>query len=387
MKKLLIILILIFSAVFNLDAQLKFKAGLISGPTANSVDITIQPTVNFTGYLTNVVFIFQIPVGVVQPTITKLVIPVNSSFSTINDLPTLPNVNNFVTYGFSAVNTGVTPITINAGINYPLFRLTFSGGPMTPTNVRLAHLADGGPNSIYQNYIEANAVGPGTNDYTNYVQMFFGGNVEPLIPYGDEATGYANYQFTQIAQVLPVTWLAFSATKRGNDGLLNWLVANEDDNHYYEVLRSSDGQNFATIAQVNNTGYGNYEYTDPGIANFGAPVLYYRIKQVDINGKYSFSVIKPLTFDLKGNEISIYPNPVKEGFYVSIPFINPDNRIVTLNLIAANGQRVLSKEIKSLQAANYYFKIDDKVITAGQYTLQIIFDEKVIETKKLTVIH
>lgn len=386
MKKFCLILIVILFTVSNLNAQLKFKAGLVNGPFPNTVDIMIQPTVNFTGYLTNVVFVFQIPAGVTQPTITKTTLTPYFVFTAANDLPTLANEAGYATYGLASVNSSnTTPVTINAGTTYPVLRLTFNGGLNTPTDVRLAHLAGGGPNTLYQNYIEANAGGPGTNDYTNYVQMFFGALVQPAAPYADEATGYANYQYSQRAQVLPLKWLSFNAIKKDNDGLLNWAVSNDEENHHFEVLRSNDGQNFTTIAQVNKSGNGNYNYTDAGIVNLSVPVLYYRIKQVDINGKFSYSDIKMLRPDTKTNQISIYPNPIKEGFYISIPFANPGNRIVKLNLIGANGQVVLSKEITTLQAVNYYFKIADKALAAGQYNLQIIFEDRVMETKKLYI--
>ncbi len=386
MKKLNGLIILILLANISLQAQLKFKTGLVNGPLPNSVDIVIQPNINFDGYLTNVIFIFQIPFGTVQPAITKTSLSPYFIFSA--DLPTLPNQNGFTTYGYASVNSSVTaPVSITAGNNYPVLRLTFTGGPNTAGDVRLSHLADGGPGTLYQNYVEANAVVGGINDYTNYVQMFFGGLVEPAAPYASEATGYSSYQYTQISQVLPISWLSFSAVKQGNNGLLNWAVTNEDDNHHYELQRSTNGTDFTNVAVINKTANsgGSYNYTDAGINSFGASIFYYRVKQVEISGNFSYSLIKHITMDKKEPGITIFPNPVWKGFYVHVPTTGPGTEKIKLNLFGTNGQIAVSKEITAAQAANYYFDITDKKLAAGQYNLQVIMNEKTIASKMLTI--
>ena len=62
-----------------------------------------------------------------------------------------------------------------------------------------------------------------------------------------------------------------------------------------------------------------------------------------------------------------------------------DSRKVKLNLISSNGQLISSKQITTAQASNYYFDIKDKNLAAGNYNLQIIFEEKIMDTKKLFV--
>jgi Secretion system C-terminal sorting domain len=387
MKKIYLIIAILSLAYSNLHSQLKFKTGLIAGPTSTSVDIVIQPVnTSFTGYPTNVIFILQIPSGVTQPAIVKT--SLSPYFTSFNDLPTLPNEGGYTTYGFSAVNvTNTTNTTINSGDNYPVLRLSFSGGPITPTDIRLAHLADGGPSSLHQNYVEVNAVPGGVNEYTNFVQMFFGSLVIPAAPLANETIGYSTYQYAQISQLLPLNWLSFNVIKQGNDGLLNWIVANDGDNHHYELQRSANGtSDFKTIATVNKSTSTDYKYTDAGINNLGASVLYYRIKQVDVNGKTSYSDIRQLRLNVKGSQISVFPNPVEKGFYVNIPFTNTDNKKIRLNLVAATGQTVVSREITTAQASNYYFDIRDKNLAAGSYNLQIVFEDKTTETKKLNII-
>lgn len=385
----LIALLIVSHALFS--QPLKFKAGLIPGPTATTVDIVIIPNVNFTGYPTNVIFVFQIPQNITQPVIAK--IPLSPYFVAFNDLPTLPNVNGWTTYAFSAVNAAnITNVNIIAGAIYPILRLSFASGPSAGSIVRLAHLANGGPGTLYQNYIEANAIAPpeGSSDFTNYVQMFSGGTVEPAAPYANEGLGYSNDQWVTIFQVLPLKWLSFNAIKRNNDALINWSVSDEDMNHHYELLRSLNGVDFSPIATINKTGTGNvihdYTYTDNGITNLGSSIIYYRLKQVDMDGKSSYSEIRKINIGLRSDIITVYPNPVKDGFYVVMPGLQQSTaKNIKLVLISSSGQLIQTKEISSLQAVNYYFDVKGLQLAGGNYFLQIIKDGFVLDKKQLFI--
>jgi hypothetical protein len=123
-----------------------------------------------------------------------------------------------------------------------------------------------------------------------------------------------------------------------------------------------------------------------GIHNSGATILYYRVKQVDFDGKTSFSDTRFITLDKKTGPVTVFPNPASDGFYVKIPFEKPDSRMVQLNLIGLNGQVVCTKQITTTQAANYYFNLKDRLLAAGDYYLNIIFEEKTMETKKIIII-
>lgn len=388
MLKKILTIILVFSSTI-IFGQLKFKAGLIPGPTTNSVDIVISPTVDFNGYLTNVIFVFQIPQGVTQPAISKT--SLTSYFTSFSDLATLPNEGGYTTYGFSAINASITTNTnITAGTNFPVLRLTFTNGSTTSQNVRLAHLADGGPGTLYQNYIEANDAVAGANDYTNYVQMFFGSNIVPASPLPDEGTGYSTYQYAEKLQVLPVSWLSFDVIKKNNDALLSWMVANEELNHHFEILRSLNGTDYIPLGMVNKAGNSNstnsYSFTDAGIDNLGNQILYYRIRQIDINGKNSLSDIRILRLIKDKNNISLFPNPVRTGFYVNVPLSNTSSNMIVLKLINISGQEVLSKTITAQQATNYYVDVSGLQLAGGQYQLQILQDGNLSDLKALIIV-
>ncbi len=280
---------------------------------------------------------------------------------------------------YEIVSSNGGPLTLGAGVELEVMQLEFTGGPVTSNNVALYTLPGGGATG--------NALFLCTGAATSTEGQLYYNRGGVTLVNNTSYTGGLPSSATIGAIILPVNWLSFDVVKQGSDGLLNWAVANEDANHHYELQRSTNNTSFTTIATVNKSTNGStaYNYIDAGINNLSASVLYYRIKQVDINGRISYSDTRTLRLDIKGGQINIFPNPVKDGFYVNIPFTNPDSRKVKLNLISSNGQLISSKQITTAQASNYYFDIKDKNLAAGNYNLQIIFEEKIMDTKKLFV--
>lgn len=116
---------------------------------------------------------------------------------------------------------------------------------------------------------------------------------------------------------LPVNFLSFDVIARGADVMLNWSTAMEQHNDYFVIERSAEGLSFGAIAIVNGGGNSSatlrYSYLDK---NVGAGKWYYRLKQVDTNGEFKYSVIKPVR--IEGNTaFTIFPNPVmSKTFFV-----------------------------------------------------------------------
>jgi endoglucanase Acf2 len=111
---------------------------------------------------------------------------------------------------------------------------------------------------------------------------------------------------------LPVTWLSFTAQKtQAGQVQLNWATATEINNHFFDVEKSTDGQNWQSIGTVNGNGnttsIHQYYFTD------GAPqqgILYYRLKQTDDDGNFDYSNTLSVFFDALATEsFTIYPNP------------------------------------------------------------------------------
>ena len=117
------------------------------------------------------------------------------------------------------------------------------------------------------------------------------------------------------AKPLPVELKEFTATAVKNlDAALNWATASEKNNDHFDVERSFNGSDFAAIAQVKGNGTStaqtDYALTDAGVGRKANGTVYYRLNQVDFDGKSSYSPVRTVAFTSGATlAISLAPNP------------------------------------------------------------------------------
>ena len=147
------------------------------------------------------------------------------------------------------------------------------------------------------------ASGTGTS---NFVNLTLGG----INSFSDFAVGISP---NALPIVLSVNLTHFDAKADGNRVLLNWKTASEVTNSHFEVEKSLDGSIFNSIANVTGAGttdaQSDYSATDLFPAN---GINYYRLKQVDKDGKFNYSKVLAVQFGLAINAVSTYPNPAKD---------------------------------------------------------------------------
>jgi hypothetical protein len=122
---------------------------------------------------------------------------------------------------------------------------------------------------------------------------------------------------------LPVELITFAASKQPDyTVLLKWQTANEINNAHFEVERSDDAIQFSKIATVEGNGttstLSNYQHVDNESAMIlqSNKNLYYRLKQVDVDGSYTYSQIVTVFDKTRVNDISVYPNPANSFVYI-----------------------------------------------------------------------
>lgn len=135
---------------------------------------------------------------------------------------------------------------------------------------------------------------------------------------------------------LPIELLVFNAQAVGDQVRLDWTTATEINNDYFTVERSLNGYDWEIVGYVegagNSTSTISYVDFDP---DPHSGVSYYRLKQTDYDGTFTYSDIKAVSFDPAGN-ILIFPNPAMDEFTVTssvgstIQLIDPLGRIVEL---------------------------------------------------------
>jgi len=113
---------------------------------------------------------------------------------------------------------------------------------------------------------------------------------------------------------LPVSLIAFTATRSNQNVLLAWATATEQNSAGFEVQVSTDGASFRKLAFVasqspNSSQKLAYTYTDVEAGKTGT--RYYRLRQLDITGEEAFSPVRVVTFDgtAAATALSAYPNP------------------------------------------------------------------------------
>lgn len=164
---------------------------------------------------------------------------------------------------------------------------------------------------------------------------------------------------------LPVTLKSFTADKEGTAAQLKWTTTNESNNKGFELQRSADGKKWAAIGFVATQASGGkslselyYSYRDDAPL---AGTNFYRLNQIDRDGKEQYSAVQTLNFDLN-TTVRTYPNPVRST--LSVNGLLGDN---TLKLINLYGQ-----VLQTIKTSTPDIRIDLSSVPAGMYSLQII---------------
>jgi hypothetical protein len=173
--------------------------------------------------------------------------------------------------------------------------------------------------------------------------------------------------------ILPVTLESFTATKSGDNAILEWSTAAEFNNNKFEIERSLDGVNFAVIDDVagHGTSYArkSYQYTDP-IGTVNAKIIYYRLRNVDVDGKSYYSKIVAVRLSGKLENLSIFPNPFVNTIKLQINSQGNDN--ITIRLRNSGGQAVYSQAQRVQTGDNIIVLSDLEAIKPGLYLVEIV---------------
>ena len=179
---------------------------------------------------------------------------------------------------------------------------------------------------------------------------------------------------------LPIKLNSFAVTGQGNSNLLTWLTSEEINLRNFEIQRSYDGANFATIGSVNaatGSGANSYQYRDD---NFLDGYVYYRLKMLDKDDKFAYSFIVRIYTGTKTNsDLTISPDPFKNQFLFGAVFTEAGK--ITIRIIDSKGAVV--KIVKSQVNIGFNSLQIDKLdnLSNGVYYLELIQDESVRRTK------
>jgi len=195
---------------------------------------------------------------------------------------------------------------------------------------------------------------------------------------GTNGDGSANftYLFDDIRLInaaLPVKMTSFKAFVVNGNALVKWTTENEINNDHYEIERSNDGMHFATRGRVNGNGTSSathvYEFTDQLTAV--APVVYYRLKIIDTDGKFTYSTIVALRINgaLGIGNFTVYPNPFVSDIKVSLA--SQQNVMAGFRILSLEGKEILNRKMAIQQGDNIVVLKDFGVLPKGVYMLEV----------------
>jgi len=199
----------------------------------------------------------------------------------------------------------VCPIPVNANIYFGGVEDGFSSGALTPSSCPVA------PNS----------------------NIYFGGSQD----------GFSSvFLKTLLAScLLPIELSSLTGDCVGGVKVLSWSTAEENNNAYFTIEYSSDGQNWQAAATVPGAGNSstprNYSFTD-GVARAG--VTYYRLRQTDLDGKSSYSSIISVGGCVAAgtDKLNIYPNPSPGELTLS--FDGDRSKVQSIEIYDVLGERI-----------------------------------------------
>jgi|GEM_PF-707274 len=165
---------------------------------------------------------------------------------------------------------------------------------------------------------------------------------------------------------LPINLVSFTAVKDNGRVKLRWVTSAEVNNMGFDIEHSADGKNWSTIDFVKSKSLEAvsaspliYDYSHSGVIN---GVNFYRLKQIDIDGKFEYSDIASVNFEGKGS-VSIFPNPVQKSGTLNFAGLGQSSLIEIYDM---TGSRVFYKNLNKTNE-----QVDMTTFASGIYNVVV----------------
>ena len=250
----------------------------------------------------------------------------------------------------------------------------------------------------YDNNVNKNLENGFIGDNSGGLYAYYNSLAVKKIPYG--AGYYAEFPVNQFSEFwltdgtnvnapLPVEWLLFTAVREaGHTVRLNWAVSNEKNIRHYEVQVAKgkaayDAGLFETIDIVDalNISYAQYVLRDSGQPKQGT--YFYRIRQMDNNGRTITSELRQVSFDKADFIVKLFPNPVRDNLVIAVQAAEP--KLLQVQLINTAGQILYNQPWRMAgNIAQITIPVNKAGFAAGLYTV-VVTDGKMPQYAKVLV--
>ncbi len=183
---------------------------------------------------------------------------------------------------------------------------------------------------------------------------------------------------------LNVDYKTFKVTKLTTSDLVEWTTVAEQNNKWFNILRSNDGQVFETLGTVNSKAIGgnsnselNYSFVDqyPQVGH-----NYYKLEQVDFDNSKRYTNVIDIIWGRDGSVVSIYPNPAKDILNIDISAAKVAQ--TEIKLLDMSGRVVKSIIAQSVKGMNH-MTLDLSDMADGVYGVQVFENNKLTHVSKV----
>ncbi|MEO0899017.1 MAG: T9SS type A sorting domain-containing protein [Bacteroidota bacterium] len=171
--------------------------------------------------------------------------------------------------------------------------------------------------------------------------------------------------------IFPMSWKGVSIIQIGENAILKWQTAAEVNSDYFDIERSLDGRIFKPLSRVGAAGNkaetSSYKYADLRISRIPADVIFYRLKQVDFDGKYEYSDIVSLEIERIGSlQLELQTSQDSESARLS--FGEVESTQINVKVYSMLGKEVYSQStnkdqldlpISNWKAGTYLIEVED----------------------------
>jgi hypothetical protein len=186
--------------------------------------------------------------------------------------------------------------------------------------------------------------------------------------------------------IIPVELVSFNATLSQNKIFLSWMTATELNSSHFIVERKSKNSEWINLGSVNAAGNSTnpvqYSFVDNNILS---SIYYYRLKQIDFDGSFSYSNVVEINADLP-TEFKLsqnYPNPFNPTTKISysVPF---DSK-VTISVYSVTGELIAELLSDFVSAGVYSVDFDGSNLASGMYIYRMTAGN-FIQTNKMMLL-
>ena len=190
--------------------------------------------------------------------------------------------------------------------------------------------------------------------------------------------------------VVPLEWLSFTGEHKGSFNQLDWITANEVNVSHFDIERRFESEDdFVMIGKKSAVGNSSkeerYDYRDYDIAEAG--VYYYRLNELDVDGRSEYSDVVSVIVSEEGEQgslVKVYPNPTVDMVNVDVNLAQRSS--VAITIWDAAGKLVMDNILnEELEAGFHNNRIDINNLVNGVYTVKVKIGRNTVN-KKLVVL-